>query len=111
MSGNTNGSSDVAAGMAHQEAYPLQGVGSGGDQQFILYFPLQSIAVTFILGASPHASQNWRSLTSTHAQKRYILDKPGVEIRLRHDEAGRWLDVSWGLSEVVTPIGIEFNNS
>jgi hypothetical protein len=36
---------------------------------------------------------------ATFAQKRFLINKLEVEIVVREDEAGRWLDVSWGLSE------------
>jgi site-specific DNA recombinase len=35
---------------------------------------------------------------TTFAQKRFIINKLEVEVVLREDDAGRWLDVSWGLS-------------
>lgn len=36
---------------------------------------------------------------ATFAQKRYIINKLEVEVVVREDDADRWLDVSWGMSE------------
>ena len=35
---------------------------------------------------------------ATFAQKRFIINKLEVEVVVREDDAGRWLDVSWGMS-------------
>jgi site-specific DNA recombinase len=43
---------------------------------------------------------------ATFAQKRFIINKLEVEVVVREDEAGRWLDVSWGVSEGVDSVQI-----
>jgi hypothetical protein len=35
---------------------------------------------------------------ATFAQKRFIINKLEVEVVLKEDDAGRWLNVSWGMS-------------
>jgi site-specific DNA recombinase len=36
---------------------------------------------------------------ATFAQKRFIINKLEVQLVAREDDAGRWLDVSWGIGE------------
>jgi len=43
---------------------------------------------------------------ATFAQKRFIVNKLEVEVVLREDDTGRWLDVSWGVSEGVNSVQI-----
>ena len=43
-------------------------------------------------------------INATFARKRFVLDRLDVQVKLRHDDAGRWLDVSWGINDIVTPI-------
>jgi hypothetical protein len=43
---------------------------------------------------------------ATFAQKRFIINKLEVEVIVREDDASRWLDVSWGLSEAENSVPI-----
>ena len=47
---------------------------------------------------------------ATFAQKRFIVNKLEVEVVVREDDAGRWLDVSWGLSEGVNSVAFIVTN-
>jgi len=43
---------------------------------------------------------------ATFAQKRFIVNKLEFEAVVREDDAGRWLDVSWGLTESTDSVRI-----